>query len=73
MARGRSRMPAYGPLPAPATGYAREGFPVSELIAHDWELNAAARADPPGFAATFLPAGRAPRKGEVFRNPPGWW
>jgi gamma-glutamyltranspeptidase/glutathione hydrolase len=54
---------------APAIRYAREGFPVTELIAHYWELNARSRRDQPGFAATFLPDGRAPRKGEVFRNP----
>ncbi len=64
----------FGKLPmaellAPAIRYAREGFPVTELIAHYWHLNAAGRRDQPGFADTFLPDGRAPRKGEVFRNP----
>ncbi|MBD3220884.1 gamma-glutamyltransferase [bacterium] len=64
----------FGTLPmaevlAPAIRYAREGFPVTELIAHYWQLNALNRRDQPGFAATFLPDGRAPRKGEVFRNP----
>jgi gamma-glutamyltranspeptidase/glutathione hydrolase len=54
---------------APAIRYAREGFPVTELIAHYWELNARSRRDQPGFADTYLPDGRAPRKGEVFRNP----
>lgn len=60
------------PMPqvlAPAIRYAREGFPVTELIAHYWQLNARNRADQPGFAETFLPQGRAPRKSEVFRNP----
>ena len=64
----------FGTLPmaqilAPAIRYAREGFPVTELIAHYWELNARGRRDQPGFADTFLPGGQAPRKGEVFRNP----
>ncbi len=54
---------------APAIRYAREGFPLTELIAHYWDLNAAGRRDQPGFSETFLPDGRAPRKGEVFRNP----
>jgi gamma-glutamyltranspeptidase/glutathione hydrolase len=64
----------FGRLPmaeilAPAIRHARRGFPVTELIAHYWELNAAGRRDQPGFADTYLPEGRAPRKAEVFRNP----
>jgi gamma-glutamyltranspeptidase/glutathione hydrolase len=63
----------FGRLPmtkilAPAIEYAREGFPVSELIAHYWQLGADSRKDYPGFAHTFLPDGRAPAKGEIFRN-----
>jgi gamma-glutamyltranspeptidase/glutathione hydrolase len=60
------------PLPevlAPAIRYAREGFPVSEVIAHYWALNVPGRRDQPGFAETFLPGGEAPDKGDVFRNP----
>ena len=64
----------YGRLPmkeilAPAIRYAREGFPVSELIAYYWQRNAEYLQDFPGFAETFMPDGRAPRKGEMFRNP----
>jgi len=64
----------YGRLPmkeilAPAIRYAREGFPVSELIAYYWQRNAEYLKDFPGFAETFMPDGRAPRKGEMFRNP----
>jgi len=64
----------YGRLPmtdvlAPAIAYARGGFPVSEVIAHYFELNAKARAEFPGFAETFMRDGRMPQKGEVFRNP----
>ncbi len=64
----------YGKLPlevvlAPAIRYAREGFPVTELIAHYWALGGARLARFEGFAETFLPSGRAPRHGEVFRNP----
>jgi gamma-glutamyltranspeptidase/glutathione hydrolase len=54
---------------APAIRYATEGFPVSEVIAYYWELNVPNRAEQPGFQETFMPEGRAPRKGEVFRNP----
>ncbi|MGH8193954.1 MAG: gamma-glutamyltransferase, partial [Woeseiaceae bacterium] len=64
----------YGRLPmakllAPAIRYAREGFPVSELIASGWEANAEMRKQYPGFSETFMPGGEAPNKGDVFRNP----
>ena len=52
----------------PAVGYAREGFPVSELIAYYWQRSSFL-ARYPGFSDTFLPGGRAPRKGEIFKNP----
>ncbi len=63
----------FGKLPmeqilAPAIAYAREGFPVSEVIAGSWAASAGLRRYP-GFAEVFLPGGRAPRKGERFRNP----
>jgi len=64
----------FGTLPfedllAPAIFYAEDGFPVSDVIADTWgglsdKLNGDANA-----AATYLPNGRAPRAGEVFRNP----
>jgi gamma-glutamyltranspeptidase/glutathione hydrolase len=64
----------FGKLPmrdvlAPAIRYAREGFPVTEVIAEGWARNAQLLKDFPNFAATFMPAGRAPAKGEIFRNP----
>lgn len=55
-------------LLAPAIRYAREGAPVPPYIAGLW-ARAPRLADQPGFAETFLPGGRAPRTGEVFRNP----
>ncbi len=54
---------------APAIRYAREGFPVSELIAHYMEAAARRLQDYPGFRETYMPGGRAPAKGEVFKNP----
>ena len=54
---------------APAIRYAREGFPVSEVIANDWANSAVNVTNQPGFGAVYLPGGRAPAKGEVFRNP----
>ena len=48
----------------PAIDYARQGFPVTEVIAYHWAENIANRQQYPGFAETFLPGGRAPAKGE---------
>jgi len=64
----------YGRLPmsdvlAPAIAYARNGFPVSEVIAYYFGLSATTRQEFPGFAETFMPDGKMPQKGEVFRNP----
>ncbi len=54
----------------PAIRYAREGFPVSELIAYYWGRSVAVLGGQPGgFMATYAPAGRAPAKGEIFKNP----
>lgn len=53
---------------SPAVAYARNGFPVSELIAYYWGRSSYL-AKYPGFSDTFLPNGRAPKKGEIFRNP----
>ena len=57
---------------APAIRYAKEGFPVSELIAFYWDRNVdilRALHLPGAFADTFAPGGHAPEKGEIFRNP----
>jgi gamma-glutamyltranspeptidase / glutathione hydrolase len=54
---------------APAAGYARDGFGVSEIIAYQWKDAEATLRHDPAAAATFLPGGRAPAPGEVFKNP----
>eukprot|EP00730_Choanoeca_flexa_P019711 TRINITY_DN9637_c0_g2_i2.p1 TRINITY_DN9637_c0_g2~~TRINITY_DN9637_c0_g2_i2.p1 ORF type:complete len:629 (+),score=142.66 TRINITY_DN9637_c0_g2_i2:9-1895(+) len=63
---------------APAIRYAREGFPVSEVIASDWGLpsnnsemtsNGKYPKAIDGIMSTFTVDGkRAPRVGEIFRN-----
>ncbi len=63
----------FGKLPmtdilAPAIQYGRNGFPVSEVIAYEMATNYQNKVDLPGFAATYLPDGRPPKKGEVFVN-----
>lgn len=64
----------FGSLPmadilAPAIRYAREGFPVSELIAHYMKIGAGRLEKYPGFRDTYMPGGETPAKGEIFRNP----
>lgn len=59
----------YTQVLAPAVEYARQGFPVSEIIAHDWAGAENLLRQWPDSAKTYLPDGRAPRLGEVFKNP----
>jgi gamma-glutamyltranspeptidase/glutathione hydrolase len=54
---------------APAIAHARDGFPVAELMAAEWETCTERLAADPAAARTFLPGGRAPRMGEIFANP----
>jgi gamma-glutamyltranspeptidase/glutathione hydrolase len=63
----------FGALPfervlAPAIDYAERGFAVSPGVADKWQLAVTRTRLPeqPGFAAFFLPQGRAPRAGERF-------
>lgn len=51
----------------PAIEYAERGFPVTDVIAADWDnaIQHKANAD---FAATFLPNGKQPAPGEIFIN-----
>mgnify|MGYP002622200200 CR=1 FL=1 len=60
---------AFAQLLAPAIEYAEAGFPVSPVVALQWELQAPRLAGQPGFDAAFLPNGRPPRAGELFRHP----
>jgi len=53
----------------PAIDYAEQGFPVTEVIAHYLAINAPYLKDFPGFSKTFLPNGKSPEKGEIFKNP----
>lgn len=54
---------------APAITLADEGYAVTEIIAADWKAAAPELRKVPSSAACFLPGGRAPAVGEVFRNP----
>jgi gamma-glutamyltranspeptidase/glutathione hydrolase len=53
----------------PAIGYARDGFPLTPIIAAQWGGETAFLQRDSAAAATFLPGGHAPKAGEWFRNP----
>jgi gamma-glutamyltranspeptidase/glutathione hydrolase len=53
----------------PTIDYARNGFPMAELIAYYLKRSAPRYVKYPGFKEVFMPNGRTPSKGEVFRNP----
>ena len=65
-------MPLAEVLKAPIE-YAENGFPVSEIIAANWADRAEPIAERKDFREAYLPGGRAPRHGEVFRNPGLAW
>jgi gamma-glutamyltranspeptidase/glutathione hydrolase len=55
---------------APAIAYADAGFPVSEIIANQWNATANLQllSRDPWASRTYLESGRAPRHGEIARN-----
>jgi gamma-glutamyltranspeptidase/glutathione hydrolase len=53
----------------PAMHYAGEGFPVSEIIATQWQAAAPLLSQHPTSARTYLIDGKAPRAGDVHRQP----
>ncbi|MSO50461.1 MAG: gamma-glutamyltransferase [Acidobacteria bacterium] len=64
----------FGKLPmadllAPAIFYAEDGFPVTDVIARAWNGSTRKLQTGPHAAEVFLPGGRAPNSGEVFKNP----
>ena len=56
-------------LLAPAIGYAENGFPVMEKAAEDWNAEVQKLKRTPAAASNYLIDGRAPRPGEIFRQP----
>ena len=53
----------------PAITHAREGFPVTELIAFYLERNTAVLKEFPNIKEVYMPGGKTPSKGEIFKNP----
>src|SRR5208283_4016204 len=56
-------------LLSPAITYAEIGFPVTEIISGDWQSSEEKLRAWDTSTQTFLSQGRAPRAGEMFRNP----
>jgi gamma-glutamyltranspeptidase / glutathione hydrolase len=54
---------------APTIRYARDGHPVHETIAHYWNLSVPRLSKFPGFTEQMTIDGRAPRTGELWKNP----
>jgi len=60
----------WGTILKPAIEYARNGFPVSEQVAFDWEFYGRSYRDQSAnFREVYTIEGRIPVKGDVFRNP----
>jgi gamma-glutamyltranspeptidase/glutathione hydrolase len=52
-----------------AIRHAQEGFPVAELTAEQWQESETRLKADEGAALNYLVNGRAPRAGEIFKNP----
>ena len=62
------RLP-FADLFLPAIYYARHGFSVPPVIAKRWSNSEILRDEFEEFARTFMPQGRAPYPGELFKSP----
>ena len=63
---GQLDMPA---ILKPTIDYARNGHPVAELIAYYWDRSVPVLSEYPGFVEQFTIEGRAPKEGEIWKNP----
>ncbi|HLP72075.1 MAG TPA: gamma-glutamyltransferase [Bacteroidales bacterium] len=64
----------FGKLPMldllqPAISYARDGFPMTEVIGFTLDRNTQLLKDYPNIKEVYMPNGKSPAKGEIFRNP----
>jgi gamma-glutamyltranspeptidase / glutathione hydrolase len=67
---GRKKL---GEVLAPAIRAAEEGFPVTEMVGGLWATQVDLLRGDEGAAATYLVQDRAPRVGEIFKNPGLAW
>ena len=52
-----------------AIEYAEKGFPVTEVVAYYLKLSSENFINYPNFKKTWMPHGKIPSKGEIFKNP----
>jgi gamma-glutamyltranspeptidase / glutathione hydrolase len=52
-----------------AIGYARDGFAVADEASVSWQRVEALYGQFPNVKDVYLPGGKAPKRGDVFRNP----
>ncbi len=52
-----------------AIGYARDGFAVADEASHSWQRVDAIYGKFPNVRDVYLPDGKAPKRGDIFRNP----
>ena len=57
----------FGDLLQPAIEIAERGYAMAPVVAHKWAAAIPELRDQPGFAQAFMPHGRAPEIGEIFR------
>ncbi len=67
-ANSLGRLP-YSQLLEPAYELADEGYPVSEVVSRYWEINEWVLRENEAATEAFLPDGRPPEPGEIFRQP----
>jgi gamma-glutamyltranspeptidase/glutathione hydrolase len=60
---------SWSELLAPAIAYAQRGFPVTEVVHAYWLESEAVLSRDDATAKLYLPAGRVPGVGDLFRNP----
>ena len=56
-----------GDLLQPAIEIAERGYAMAPVVAHKWAAAIPELRDQPGFAQAFMPHGRAPEIGDIFR------
>src|SRR5262245_4051467 len=66
---GRFGRHAFGDLLSAAIRIAEDGFPVPEIVAAEWGGSEGILGSDAEASRVYMPHGRAPRIGEIFRNP----
>jgi gamma-glutamyltranspeptidase / glutathione hydrolase len=67
--RARFGSMSFAQVLAPAIGYAKDGFPVTEIIGSEWKATEATLRATPDIAKTYLKDGKAPAIGDRMTNP----